>query len=297
VKRNLIYCALLAVFSVCNAQVLSLPKGFNYYLKTPALRHATVALEVLDLDTNVTLYALDEQRSVQPASVMKLVTTAAALRRFGGKTIVPDTINCIDSTAVPLVSLLGYNGDWLIEDIGEDYIKPLTSLPDTGITLRDYVQKTNEKSLNENAEMLAYWMGGSNRLSDGLDSISTYWTRRGLDTEALTMYDACGLAPADRLTAHFVVELLREMKGDEDFRNSLPVAGVSGTVRRFLKGTRLEGQAQLKTGTTKSVVAYAGYVRGSNEHTYAVAIIVNNHKSETAPLRKNIEKMLLFLIP
>lgn len=267
------------------------------YLKTPELRHATVALEVWDLDSDSLVYAHDEQRSVQPASILKLVTTGAALRCLGGDALVPDTLCCIDSSAVRLPQLLGYNGDWLIEDIGESYIKPLTSLPDTGMPLREYVKKTNEKSLNENAEMLAYWLGGSNRLSAGLDSIAGYWSHRGLDTEALTMYDACGLAPADRLTAHFVVELLRDMQNDDDFRNSLPIAGVSGTVRRFLKATRLEGRAWLKTGTTKSVVAYAGYVRGDNEHTYALALIVNNHKSETAPLRKNIEKMLLFLIP
>lgn len=292
-----IICALLAICTVCNAQLFELPYEVKEILGLPALRHATVAIEIVDLDTDSVLYCLDEQRSIQPASVLKLATTAAALRRFGGDAIVPDSLNCIDSTAVSMAELFGYNGNWLIEDVGESYIKPLTTLPDVGIPLRDYVKKTNEKSLNENAELLAYWLGGTNHVADGLDSICSYWTGLGLDTEALQLYDGCGLAPADRLTAHFVVQLLREMQDDEDFRNSLPIAGVSGTVRRFLKGTRLESKAWLKTGTTKSVVGYAGYIRGSNEHTYAVVLIVNNHKCESTPLRKNIEKMLLFLIP
>lgn len=296
-KKSLLICALLAVFTAGNAQLLELPAGMDYWLKLPTLRHAMVALEVKDLTADSVLYRLEEQRSVQPASVMKLLTTAVALRRFGGDAVVLDTIQCIDSSAVALPELVGYNGDWLIEDVGSSYIEPLTVLPDVGLTLREFVRKTNEESLNANAEMLAYWLGGTTRIADGCDSICSYWRSRGLDTEALVMYDGCGLAPADRLTAHLVVQLLQEMQHDEDFRLSLPVAGVSGTVKNFLKKTRLEGKAQLKTGTTKSVVAYAGYVTGSDGHTYALALIVNNHTSQITALRKNIEKMLLFLIP
>ncbi|MDO4496467.1 MAG: D-alanyl-D-alanine carboxypeptidase, partial [Bacteroidales bacterium] len=271
--KAMIICALLAVPAVCNAQLFDFPYGFRAQMQVQGLRHATVALEVVDLDNDSVLYALDEQRAVQPASLLKLVTTATALRKFGGDEKIPRNLNCIDSTAVPLPELLGYNGDWLIEDIGETYIRPLTVMPDVGMPLRDFVKKTNEMSLNENAELLAYWIGGSTSIADGIDSICAYWSSIGIDTEALTMYDGCGLAPADRLTAHFMIDLLREMRDDADFRNSLPVAGVSGTVQRFLKGTRLEGKASLKTGTTKSVVAYAGYIEGSDNHTYAVSLI------------------------
>jgi len=297
VKYILTICALFAVCAASNAQLLEVSPFVNYFLQQPALRHATVAIEVKDLTSDSVIFALDEQRSVQPASVMKLLTTAAALRRFGGDALVLDTLHCIDSTAVPIPELVGYNGDWLIEDVGSSYIEPLTVLPDVGLTLREFVKKTNEESLNANAEMLAYWLGGTNRIADGVDSIYQYWTSLGLDTEALSMYDGCGLAPADRVTAHFIIQLLEEMQHDEDFCNSLPVAGLSGTIKLFLKKTRLESNARLKTGTTKSVCAYAGYVTGSDNHTYAVALIVNNHKSQLVALRKNIEKMLLFLIP
>lgn len=293
----MLICALLAVTSVCNAQLLEIPTFVEFFLKTPELRHATVAIELKDLTTDSVLFQMDEQRSVQPASLLKLLTTAAALRKLGGDALVLDTLQCVDSAAVPIPELVGYNGDWLIEDVASTYVEPLTLLPDVGLTLREFVKKTNEESLNSNAEMLAYWLGQTNRIGDGIDSIATYWKNQGLDTEALTMYDGCGLAPADRVTAHMMVQLLQEMQFDVDFRNSLPVSGETGTLKLFLKKTRLEGKAQLKTGTTKSVCAYAGYVKGSDEHDYAIALIVNNHKSQLASLRKNIEKMLLFLIP
>lgn len=296
-KKLSIVCALLTVTAVCSAQMRFIPYEFELWLKEPALQHATVAMEIRDLTTGDTLYQYDEQRYVQPASLMKLVTTGAALRLLGGDAVVLDTVCCIDTTAVPLPELNGYNPDWLIEDVASSYMCGLTTLPDVGLTLREFVQKTNHESLNENAEMLVYWLGRSNQVTDGLDTIRNYWRSQGLDTESLVMYDGCGLAPNDRVTAHFMADLLVALKDDDDFRNSLPVAGESGTVKLFLKKTRLEGKAQLKTGTTKSVVAYAGYITGSNNHTYAVSMIVNNHSTVVAQMRKNIEKMLLFLIP
>lgn len=296
-KKLFMICALLTVTSVCSAQLHFLPFEFDTWLKSPAMRHATVAMEIRDIATGDTLYQYDEQRFVQPASLMKLVTTGAALRLLGGDAVVLDTICCIDTTAVPLPELNGYNPDWMIEDVASSYMRGLTTIPDVGHVLRDFITKTNQESLNENAEMLVYWLGRSNRLSDGLDSIKNFWQSKGLETESLVMYDGCGLAPNDRVTAHFMTELLMEMKDDLDFRNSLAVAGQSGTVKLFLKNTRLDGKAQLKTGTTKSVVAYAGYVTGSNNRTYAMSMIVNNHSTVVAQMRKNIEKMLLFLIP
>ena len=84
---------------------------------------------------------------------------------------------------------------------------------------------------------------------------------------------------------------------DSAFVASLPLVGKEGTVASFLKGTRLEGQARLKSGTTKLVVDYAGFVHGSDGEEYAVAIIVNNFTGIAKGVRQEIEKLLLQLIP
>lgn len=297
-RLNILICALLSVVPAAgSAQMRKMPPAFEAWLETPQMRHATVAVEVTDLNTGQVLWALDEQRSVQPASLMKLVTTGAALRKLGGDYIIPDTVCCADTSMVPLPQLVGYNPDWLIEDVEADYVRPLTCVPDAGLPLSDFIRKTNEKSLNENAELLPYLLTPDRNLYSGLDTIRNYWQSRGLDVGALVMYDGCGLAPADRVTAHFMTELLTEMKDEEMFRNSLAVAGMTGTVMFFLKASCLAGRAQLKTGTTKSVVAYAGYVEGSDGHTYSIAFIVNNSTAKVSTLRKNIEKMFLLLIP
>lgn len=294
------------LFMAVNAQTRSLPQSFHDWLKTPALRHATVTLEVARLSTAsenssknfTTLYRYDAQRLMTPASVMKLVTTATALRLLGGDYVMPDSVALIDSIHPVIPGLEVYNKDWMIEDIGEDYIPPLTNLlPDSGRVLRDVVRDTNVESLNNQAETILRLLHPECCLDTALITVSDYWKSQGLDTECLVMYDGCGLAPSDRLTSHFVIGLLSQMQYDEDFVNSLPVAGKEGTVRRFFRETRLDGRARLKTGTTKSVVAYAGYIRGTDSKLYAVSIFVNSFAGKTQPMRKGIEKVLLSLIP
>lgn len=293
------------LFMVVSAQTRSLPQSFYDWLKTPALRHATVTLEVARLSQDnesarnyTTLYQYDSQRLMTPASVMKLVTTATAVRLLGGDYVFPDSVALIDTSAVALPGLEAYNKDWMIEDIGEDYIPPLQNvLPDSGRVLRDVIRDTNVESLNNQAETILRLLHPDCCLDSALLIVSDYWKSRGLDTDCLVMYDGCGLAPSDRLTSHFIVGLLALMRNDEDFVNSLPVAGKEGTVRRFLLDSRLAGRARLKTGTTKSVVAYAGYVRGTDSKLYAVSVFVNSFAGKTQPVRKGIEKVLLSLIP
>ncbi len=307
--RYILICALpLLLISTVNAQTRSLPPSFHEWLKSPGMLHATVTMEIARLPQKqtaakpsrnyTTLYEFDAHRLMIPASVMKLVTTSAALRLLGGDYVMPDSVALIDTSMTVIPGLEGYNRDWLIEDIGEDYIPALQNqLPDSGRLLRDVVHDTNVESLNNQAETILRLLGPNCQLDSALIVVSDYWKSRGLDTDCLIMYDGCGLAPSDRVTSHFIIQLLADMQQDDDFVNSLPVAGKEGTVRRFLLKSRLEGQARLKTGTLKTTVAYAGYVRGSDSKRYAISIFVNNFTCKTQVVRKGIEKMLLSLIP
>lgn len=164
-----------------------------------------------------------------------------------------------------------------------------------------YIAKqTNFFSVNLLAESLLRQLAiqkGNGSETDGINVIYSFLKSQKLDTDGIQIFDGCGLAPADRVTTHFMVELLSKMKGNKAFYDSFPVAGRTGTIHAFLKNTRLDGKARLKTGTTKAVVAYTGYVESSDGNTYAVSIIVNNHTAKSTIVRKNIEKMLLLLIP
>jgi D-alanyl-D-alanine carboxypeptidase/D-alanyl-D-alanine-endopeptidase (penicillin-binding protein 4) len=88
------------------------------------------------------------------------------------------------------------------------------------------------------------------------------------------------------------VQLLAQSRSNEAFVASLPVVGREGTVRNFAAGTPLVGRARLKSGTTKQVVSYAGYVTDTSGRTYVVAVLVNNYDGRAAEVRKIVAKVL-----
>lgn len=57
--------------------------GVERLVKQPALKHASAGVSVVDLESGETVVDWDADKSLTPASVLKLVTTATALERMG----------------------------------------------------------------------------------------------------------------------------------------------------------------------------------------------------------------------
>ncbi len=53
-------------------------------INNPALKHASVGVSVVDMNTGRTVVAHDAQKSLTPASTLKLITSATAIEVFGG---------------------------------------------------------------------------------------------------------------------------------------------------------------------------------------------------------------------
>jgi D-alanyl-D-alanine carboxypeptidase/D-alanyl-D-alanine-endopeptidase (penicillin-binding protein 4) len=64
--------------------------------------------------------------------------------------------------------------------------------------------------------------------------------------------------------------------------DSLPIAGVDGTLAARMKDGPAAGRAMLKTGTLLDTRALAGYVRARSGHVYAVAALVNHPQAAAA---------------
>ena len=132
----------------------------------------------------------------------------------------------------------------------------------------------------------------------GIQVLRDYWQGKGLDLSCVWMYDGSGLAVTNKLSTAFVADLLIYMKTCSQqhtaFYESLPVAGVEGSVRNFLKGSFLQGKAHLKSGSMSRVKGYAGYINKGDKQ-YAIALFVNNYSCDGRPMTVAIEKLLLQL--
>jgi len=196
--------------------------------------------------------------------------------------------------------LLSQTGEWKAanrKNIVTTYSPPL----------KEIVRITNFVSHNMYADALLKTLGlqyQSNRseaissFEKGYRIIRDYWDRKGLHTSSLWMFDGSGLAITDKVTVDFLCDLYSYMATkssvSESFIESLPQAGMDGTVRNMLKGSSLQGRTRLKSGSMSRVQCYGGYIT-KNGKQYAVAILVNNFSGRQNLMRGAIEELFLAL--
>lgn len=194
--------------------------------------------------------------------------------------------------------ILAEEGKWKKQD--RKILTTTYSLP-----LKDLIRITNYVSNNLYADALLKTIGLKYRSEEvvssfdkGIKVLNKYWEDKNIKTSSLWMFDGSGLAPTDKITADFLCELLSYMATKSDaskiFTESLPRAGIEGTVANTLKGSKLQGKTRLKSGSMSRVRSYAGYVTKDNKQ-YAVAIIVNNFSCNQSQMKTDIEQLLLSL--
>ena len=78
----------------------------------------------------------------------------------------------------------------------------------------------------------------------------------------------------------------------DDFFNSLPIAGVNGTLQNAFKGTKLENNLRAKTGSMTRVRSLAGIFTDKNDKKIIFALIINNFEGKQATAEKAVETFL-----
>ncbi len=119
----------------------------------------------------------------------------------------------------------------------------------------------------------------------------------GVNTESLLIRDGSGLSRSNYISPIFMSNLLETMAKSPvapEYVATFPIAGVDGTLKKFLKETPLEGMIALKTGTVRSVATFAGYKLDENGNpTHSVVVFVNGFTGKRADVRKHIADFLL----
>ena len=97
--------------------------------------------------------------------------------------------------------------------------------------------------------------------------------------------DGSGLSPADRTSPLQVGELLVALAPTSTgsvLRESLAVAGRSGTLKRRMRHTGAAGRCQGKTGTLSGVSNLVGYCQSAGGHLLAFAIFTDGIETQAA---------------
>ncbi len=159
----------------------------------------------------------------------------------------------------------------------------------TSIPLADIVKTINKPSQNFYAEQLFRTMGMT-RYGVGSERTSRMVTRPifaswGIDTTRLMEIDGSGLSRLNLVSPNDVAAVLTGMyrgKYFQPFYESLPIAGVDGSLKNRMKGTKAENNVHAKTGFVGYVRALSGYVTSADGEMFVFSMICNHY---TVPTR------------
>jgi PBP4 family serine-type D-alanyl-D-alanine carboxypeptidase len=165
--------------------------------------------------------------------------------------------------------------------------------------LVEVIKYLNKNSDNFYAEMILKAIGfekkGEGTAKAGISVVTEYSRSLGLDLRA-DMLDGSGLTRYNQLASEHLVGLLTALAKEPyflGFYDSLPIAGVDGTLQSRMSNTAASGNLRGKTGSLTDVSALSGYVRTKDNELLAYSMLMNGYtSSSTRQLQDKIGIML-----
>ncbi|MEX1218503.1 MAG: D-alanyl-D-alanine carboxypeptidase/D-alanyl-D-alanine-endopeptidase [Acidimicrobiales bacterium] len=138
---------------------------------------------------------------------------------------------------------------------------------------------------NTTAELVVREVGlaanGQGTTSSGIDAIKQSLANQGFNTNGLVMIDGSGLDTGGRMSCSLALALVKAVAAVPELRDSLPLGGRSGTLRKRMLSTPSMGKVRAKTGTLNSVNALAGFVDTPQGNTLTFAFLHNGADTRT----------------
>ena len=164
----------------------------------------------------------------------------------------------------------------------------------TSAPLAQWMIRTNRNSKNIYAEAMLKSLGGRNAEDAtvaGITAVETILQRAGVDPTLYKIVDGSGLSRHNLATPQAFVDTLQAMDRSPHgaiYRNSLAVAGTSGTLRNRLGNIRFMG----KTGAVSHNASLSGHLDPANHPPLVVSIIINNLDQRGSVLRRTIDDIV-----
>lgn len=166
----------------------------------------------------------------------------------------------------------------------------------TSVPLLQDLTVTNKVSQNLHAEILLRLLGqhyaADGSIVEGVRVVRAFLLRAGVQPGDFFFYDGSGLSPEDRITPRALTALLRYIAAQPwgmQFRGTLPIGGVDGTLSdRFARGP-LHNRIYAKTGTLDEVNSLSGYVTARSGRILVFSILCNGHLPQARGITHTID--------
>jgi D-alanyl-D-alanine carboxypeptidase/D-alanyl-D-alanine-endopeptidase (penicillin-binding protein 4) len=161
--------------------------------------------------------------------------------------------------------------------------QPLVLASHESKPLMEDVRVINKVSQNLHAEILLRLLGRekgtAGTVEGGLEVMRGFLNNVGVPPDQYVFYDGSGLSRQNLVTPGAVVLLLRyaaQQAWGASFRDTLPVAGVDGSLAERFTDEDLQGRVRGKTGSLGGVKTLSGYATTDRGEEVAFAILTNN---------------------
>jgi len=142
------------------------------------------------------------------------------------------------------------------------------------------VNKNSDNFLAEHVYKLVGASAGGQKNTGKLatETVKRVLSDNGIPVDGICIYDGSGLCRKNLFSAAVQTMLLNralKLPFGQDFKNSLSVAGVDGTLRRRMSGTYAASNLRAKTGTLRNTSALSGYSYTKDGEQLIFSIISN----------------------
>jgi D-alanyl-D-alanine carboxypeptidase/D-alanyl-D-alanine-endopeptidase (penicillin-binding protein 4) len=156
----------------------------------------------------------------------------------------------------------------------------------------------NKLSQNLHAELLLRLLGKvhgtEGSFAEGARVVRQFITSIGVDDNDFFLYDGSGMSMDDRVAPRAYTKLLTwaaKQPWGQAWRDTLPIAGVDGTLNNRFKNSPLKGKLWAKTGTLNEADALSGYLTTARGKTLAFSIMENGHRPGSTAEVQAIERI------
>jgi len=170
---------------------------------------------------------------------------------------------------------------------------------------KDIINNLNKESDNLSAEMTLRALGlkqfnKKTTAKNGIKVIDSLITRVELNPKNYNIVDGSGVSHYNLVSTELLVQLLKYMykSSKQNYKilyNSLPIAGVDGTLEKRMRRSKAYKNVHAKTGTLSGVSTLSGYLTSRNKHRIAFSIFVQNFVGSSKVARRYQDKICKYL--